>query len=105
MEEGWERPLAVNLSREELQHLVEPAFPGATIFEAVLITTGLANTNIRFRLQGREQVYVLRLHTREPQAAASHKCFPRRSWSSSPAERTIWCLSAPTRCYHTSSAT
>ncbi len=72
MEEGWEKERLpqVELSLDELQRLVEPAFPGAAIAEHAVIGTGLANTNIRFRLQGREPGYVLRLHTREPKAAA-----------------------------------
>jgi len=70
VEEGWERPPRLELSRRELEHLVEPAFPGATVSEHSVLTTGLANTNIRFRLQGVEPTYVLRLHTREPKGAA-----------------------------------
>jgi Ser/Thr protein kinase RdoA (MazF antagonist) len=50
--------------------MVQPAFPGAAISQHALIATGLANTNVRFRLEGRESAYVLRLHTREPKAAA-----------------------------------
>ena len=52
MEEGWERerPSRVELSLDELQSLVEPAFPGAAISEHAVLGTGLANTNIRFRL-------------------------------------------------------
>ena len=70
MEEGWERPPRVELSLDELERMVQPAFPGGAIAEHAVITTGLANTNIRFRLQGRQSTYVLRLHTREPKAAA-----------------------------------
>ena len=75
MEEGWERerPPRVELSLDELQRLVEPAFPGASISEHAVLATGLANTNIRFRLQGHEPAYVLRLHTREPKAAARER--------------------------------
>jgi len=71
VEEGWEqeRLPRLELSRAELQQLVEPAFPGASITDHVVLTTGLANTNIRFRIREREESYVLRLHTREPQAA------------------------------------
>jgi Ser/Thr protein kinase RdoA (MazF antagonist) len=72
MEEGWEqeRPPRLELSLRDLQALVEPAFPGAMLVEHALLATGLANTNVRFRLQGRERAYVLRLHTRDPKAAA-----------------------------------
>jgi len=70
VEEGWERPPQVELSLGELQHLIDPAFSGAVISEHAVLTTGLANTNIRFRLHGREPAYVLRLYTREPKSAA-----------------------------------
>jgi aminoglycoside phosphotransferase (APT) family kinase protein len=70
VEEGWERPPHAELSLEELERMVQPAFPGASISEHAVIASGLANTNIRFRLRERESAYVLRLHTREPKAAA-----------------------------------
>jgi aminoglycoside phosphotransferase (APT) family kinase protein len=70
VEEGWERLPQLKLSLAELQRMVQPAFPGAAITEHAVLATGLANTNVRFRLQGRESAYVLRLHTREPKAAA-----------------------------------
>jgi Ser/Thr protein kinase RdoA (MazF antagonist) len=72
VEEGWEweRPPQVDLSLDELERMVQPAFGGAAISEHAVLATGLANTNVRFRLQGRESAYVLRVHTREPKAAA-----------------------------------
>jgi len=71
MEEGWERerPPRVELSLPELERLIEPAFPDAVISEQAVLATGLANTNVRFRLRGHERAYVLRVHTREAQAA------------------------------------
>ena len=73
MEEGWERSPRLALSLDELQLLVEPAFPGASIAEYAVIGTGLANTNVRFRLRDHEASYVLRLHTREPKSAARER--------------------------------
>lgn len=71
MEEGWEQERLPRLkpSRDELQFLIEPAFPGASIAEHAAIGTGLANTNIRFTLRDHERSYVLRLHTRDPKSA------------------------------------
>ena len=69
MEEGWERPPRLDLGLDELRHLVGPAFPGREVADFAPLATGLANTNIRFRLQGEERTYVLRLHTRGPEAA------------------------------------
>jgi len=73
VEEGWERPPRVELSLAELQHLVEPAFPGASIAQAQMLETGLANSNIRFRLAAHDASYVLRLHTRDTKAAARER--------------------------------
>lgn len=72
MEEGWEseRPPRIELGREELNQLVARAFPGAQIGESAVLATGLANTSVRFRLEGGDSTYVLRVHTREPEAAA-----------------------------------
>jgi Ser/Thr protein kinase RdoA (MazF antagonist) len=71
VEEGWEceRPPRVELRRAELKRLVGRAFPGAEIGEFAVLATGLANTNVRFRLEGGDSTYVLRIHTREPEAA------------------------------------
>jgi aminoglycoside phosphotransferase (APT) family kinase protein len=73
LEEGWERPPRLQPSLAELCQLIEPAFPGSAINEHSVLLTGLANTNIRFRLQGHEPAYVLRLYTREPAAAARER--------------------------------
>jgi aminoglycoside phosphotransferase (APT) family kinase protein len=73
MEEGWERPPRLELSREEIRHLIEPAFPGASLVNHAVLGTGLANTNIRFWLRGHGASYVLRLYTREPKAAARER--------------------------------
>jgi aminoglycoside phosphotransferase (APT) family kinase protein len=73
MEEGWERPPRLELSLHDLRQLIEPAFPGAVIAEQAVLSTGLANTNIRFRLRGDERSYVLRVHTREHRAAARER--------------------------------
>jgi aminoglycoside phosphotransferase (APT) family kinase protein len=71
VEEGWELERAPRreLTVDELSELVEPAFPGRQVAEIAVLTTGLANTNIRFRLNGDSAAYVLRLHTREAAAA------------------------------------
>ena len=73
MEDGWERGPRLSLEVEEVERLVAPAFPGETVAEAATLSAGLANTNIRFRLTGREGAWVLRLHTRDPEAAARER--------------------------------
>jgi aminoglycoside phosphotransferase (APT) family kinase protein len=69
MEENWERPPPLELSLGQLNQLIEPAFPGRSIEQCAPLRTGLANTNLRFRVQGDAAEYVLRLHTRDPAAA------------------------------------
>ncbi len=71
MEEGWERerPPRRELKPDELSRLVEPAFPGAQVEQYEVLASGLANTNICFWLRGQSAAYVLRLHTRDREAA------------------------------------
>ncbi|HET7551392.1 MAG TPA: aminoglycoside phosphotransferase family protein [Gemmatimonadaceae bacterium] len=104
MEEGWERPPTLRLEREKLSHLVEPAFPGASITEHGVIATGLANTNIRFRLHGHEPAYVLRLHTRDRQSAARERAVmaylashPELPTASVPVAPLVYCDPIPER--------
>jgi hypothetical protein len=52
LEEGWERPPRLELPPAELDELVEQAFVGRRIAEHETLPTGLANTNVRFRLEG-----------------------------------------------------
>src|SRR4051794_6948837 len=69
MEENWERPARLELSPEQLNQLIAPAFPGRSSAQHALLSTGLANTNVRFRLHGDATEYVLRLYTRDRAAA------------------------------------
>jgi aminoglycoside phosphotransferase (APT) family kinase protein len=70
MEEGWERPPPLELCSEQLNQLIAPAFPGRSVAQHAFLSTGLANTNFRFRLDGAAAEYVLRLYTRDRAAAA-----------------------------------
>jgi aminoglycoside phosphotransferase (APT) family kinase protein len=69
MEEGWERPPRVELALGDVNRLIQPAFPGRRVSQLAVIPTGLANTNIRFSLEGGDRTYVLRLYTRDADAA------------------------------------
>lgn len=67
MRDGWNRATAVlELTRAELNKLIEPAFPGQEVLEFEHTKGGLANTNIRLRLSGRERCVLLRLFVRDP---------------------------------------
>lgn len=69
MESGWERSPHYLLSPSEIQDLITPAFPSKQVAHYELLTSGLANTNYKFWLQGQPGAYVLRLNTRDPAAA------------------------------------
>lgn len=77
MERGWERPEHTNVSRNQLQALVEVVFPGQVLATAEVIPSGLANTNVRFGLEGISQEFVLRVHTREGSAASREAALMR----------------------------
>jgi aminoglycoside phosphotransferase (APT) family kinase protein len=104
MEQGWERPPRVELSADELTHLIEPAFPGSSIAESSVLSSGLANTNLRFRLQGDTAAYVLRLHTRDHEAAGRERALmgliSRGPVPSIPVPRLIYADPAPRRGQH-----
>ncbi len=70
MEEGWERPPHAVPTRQELTALVAAAFPSTELERYELLTTGLANTNLRFWLRGHPGSYVMRLYTRDSGAVA-----------------------------------
>ncbi len=69
MERNWERSPHVMLTRQQAQDLIECAFPGEVLDRFQTLSTGLANTNIRFQLRGKAEKFVLRLHTRDHAAA------------------------------------
>lgn len=69
MERDWERRPQLQLGLAELRGLFAPAFPFATITHHELITTGLANTNVRVWLSGYDGSFVLRVNTRDASAA------------------------------------
>lgn len=99
MEEGWERPPRVELSADELTRRIEPAFPGRSIAEASVLSSGLANTNLRFRLHGDSEAHVLRLHTRDHEAAGRERALmsllSRGPRPSIPVPRLIYADPAP----------
>ncbi len=59
----------VALTLAQLSELIQPAFPGQTVVEAATAQGGLANTNVRLRLSGREEPILLRLFVRDPKEA------------------------------------
>lgn len=69
MEDGWERPPRLSLCREDVANVVAAAFPTRALCRYVVLETGLANTNLRFWVDGDASSYVLRLHTRDRTAA------------------------------------
>lgn len=86
MEQGWERPNRVSVTSAQMNALIERAFPGCSLDWARMIPTGLANTNIRFRLRESDEQFVLRVHTRDSSAAARESAIVRHLRSSPGAE-------------------
>jgi aminoglycoside phosphotransferase (APT) family kinase protein len=65
MRERWGRAAEViELTRDELTTLVQPAFPGQSVVASELTSGGLANTNFRLELSTHPEPIVLRLYTR-----------------------------------------
>jgi aminoglycoside phosphotransferase (APT) family kinase protein len=104
VEEDWERPARVQLEPDVLQHLLEPAFPGGTLAECSVLTAGLANTNMRFRMEGAEATYVLRLHTRARESARRERdlmaLFARQPRASVPVPPLLYVDPVPERGSH-----
>ena len=69
MQEGWERrhPLLA-LDNATLAEMLAPVFPGRAIATAEALSGGLANTNYKVTLAGRNEPVVVRIYTREPEA-------------------------------------
>ncbi len=68
---GWDRRSALlTLDVDTLERLLAPRWPGARITSAEHVSGGLANTNYRVTLAGRDDPVVVRFYTREPQACA-----------------------------------
>jgi Ser/Thr protein kinase RdoA (MazF antagonist) len=77
MEEGWERPPHAVPTLPELNALVTAAFSGGELVRHELITTGLANTNLRVWVRGHTGSYVLRLYTRDARAVLRESALMR----------------------------
>jgi Ser/Thr protein kinase RdoA (MazF antagonist) len=68
---GWNRrtPLQT-VDAATLERLLAPRWPSARVTSAEHVSGGLANTNYRVSLAGREAPIVVRFYTREPEACA-----------------------------------
>lgn len=68
---GWDRrsPLLA-VDTETLERLLAPRWPSARVTSAEHVSGGLANTNYRVTLAGRDDPIVVRFYTRDPQACA-----------------------------------
>lgn len=78
MRDDWTRGTpALALDTEQATRLVTPAFPGARVAEVIPVSGGLANTNLRLRLDGRDAPVLLRLYQRDPGQAAKEVALHR----------------------------
>ncbi len=79
MRDGWTRGTpALALDAATATALVAPAFPGARVVEVVPAAGGLANTNLRLTLAGRDSPLLLRLYQRDPAQARKEVALHRR---------------------------
>lgn len=79
MRDGWTRGTpALALDATAAEALVAPAFPGARVTNAVAVEGGLANTNLRLTLAGRDSPLLLRLYQRDPAQARKEVALHRR---------------------------
>ncbi len=60
---------ALSLTNNELEILVQPAFPRTRVLHSQLAAGGLANTNIRVMLYDRKTPVMVRIFTRDPSQA------------------------------------
>jgi aminoglycoside phosphotransferase (APT) family kinase protein len=67
----------VDISLADLSTIVQPAFPGRTVDEAMMARGGLANTNIWLRVSGRDEPVLLRLFVRDPKQASKEVAINR----------------------------
>jgi aminoglycoside phosphotransferase (APT) family kinase protein len=83
MRDAWTRATPIlEIDAEAAEVLVAPVITGARVVEVAPVSGGLANTNLRIRLAGREAPLLLRLYQRAPAEAkkewALHKLFAGR---------------------------
>ncbi len=74
MRERWDRatPL-IELDARALASLIQPAFPGRRISDFAPLAGGLANTNIRVRVEPDDMNLVVRLYVRDPAAGRKER--------------------------------
>jgi len=76
MRDGWRRDPPLRFPLETLDALVQPAAPGRRVVEAIPTDGGLANTNIRLRLDD-DASLLLRIPTRNPDGWAREAALHR----------------------------
>ncbi len=85
MRDGWTRGTPVlALDAAAAEALITPAVPGARVTEVFAIEGGLANTNLRLTLAGRDSPLLLRLYQRDPAQARKEWALHRRLSGSVP---------------------
>ena len=91
MAAGWDRrtPL-LSLDDATLARLLAPRWADARIQSAERISGGLANTNYRVLMEGREESLVVRVYTREPEACAREAALLRLVAESVPVPEVLY---------------
>ena len=78
MQDGWERRFPEReLDAETIAAMLRAGFPERRVVRAELLSGGLANTNYRVTLAGRERPVVLRVYVRDPAACGTEAALHR----------------------------
>ncbi len=78
MQEGWERRSPhIEIDAAALAAMIGAALPSQEVARAEGLSGGLANTNYKVTLAGRDEPLVLRLYTRDPSACARETAIAR----------------------------
>ncbi len=79
MREGWTRGTPIlDVDEETAERLIGPALPGARVTGIEPVSGGLANTNLRVTISGRDPPLLLRLYQRAPAEARKEWALHRR---------------------------
>lgn len=91
MKDGWtrERP-EIELDKDAVTALLQPAFPGARATAIERMPGGLINTNLKISASGIAEPVVLRLYQREPASARNEVAVTARVGGSVPVARFLY---------------
>ena len=79
MREGWTRGTPIlEVEAETAERLINPVFPGTRVTGIEPVSGGLANTNLRVTITGRDSPLLLRLYQRARRGRKDGRCITSR---------------------------